>query len=702
MSRFEAQGVTENTRARHAARRRGARERLGVSPIALAAVLVACGKGGVEGAAQAPAAATSSTPVEVASDAPSAPYPTPPQGPPPVPPPAGRGNEVPVQRYIAIDQFGYQPSMTKVAVLVDPVRGWNASDEYTPGSSLEVRRWADGSVAFSSRVTPWNGGQVDAVSGDRGSWFNFTKLEEPGLYYVFDPERQVRSHPFEIAEDVYVKVLKTATRTFYFNRANFEKKAPFACVGDRCWAQGVDYLGPAQDGAARSVLDRENQKTARDLRGGWWDAGDVNKYVTFSGEAVHQLLSAYDERPEAFTDDFGIPESGNGIPDLIDELLVELAWLKRMQPDDLGGGVLPKLGNVDHGDPLPEASRMPRYYYPAPCSSATISLAGELAHAAAVLRNVPGQQEYAHDLVQRAERAWQHYNAHPKSDACDDGTIKSGDSDKSLHEQEQMAVTAAVYLLSVTGKGEYAEFVSEHYLRTEPFESDTWSTYRHSQGDALLYYTHLEQASGSVASAITQRKRTHAESIDIYRFRPQFDLYRAFMRKGFYHWGSNEVRSAVANTNLDLLVHRLTKQSDEVASTRDRAAGLLHSFHGVNAMQLVYLTNMYAVGGDACADEAYHTWFRDGDPRWDNARSSTAGPAPGYVTGGANADYCKGQPSDHACTRSPIREQPPAKAYIDSNTGWDPKSPYDKTWELTEPSIYNQAGYVRLVSKFVH
>jgi hypothetical protein len=132
-----------------------------------------------------------------------APYPAEPKGPAPVPPPPGQGLTVPLQRYIAIDQFGYRPEMTKVAVLVDPERGWNAADSYSPEGTIEVRRWEDGSVAFSGRVTAWNDGQVDVNSGDRGAWFNFTRLVEPGLYYVYDPKHQVRSHPFEIAANVY-------------------------------------------------------------------------------------------------------------------------------------------------------------------------------------------------------------------------------------------------------------------------------------------------------------------------------------------------------------------------------------------------------------------------------------------------------------------------------------------------------------------
>ncbi len=651
----------------------------------------------------APATVTEGQKPGVAAEttAPSPPYPATPTAPPPVPPPAGQGQTLELQRYIVVDQFGYRPQMKKFAVLVDPELGWNGSDSYAPDGTFEVRRWADGSVAFSGRLTPWNEGKVDANSGDRGAWFSFTQLEEPGLYYVYDPAKKVRSHPFEIGKDVYRSVLKTAVRMFYFNRANVEKKAPFACLGDRCWTHAADYLGENQDKAARSVSDRDNAKTARDLSGGWWDAGDVNKYVTFSGEPVHQLLTAYQENPAAFGDDFGIPESSNGVPDLIDELLVELKWLTKMQPDDLEGGALIKMGNIEHGDPIPEESKFPRYYYPAPCSSATIVLASELAHAAAVLRSLPRFKDLAQEYMQRAERAWTHYQTHPKSDACDNGTIKSGDADKPLDEQEGMAVVAAVYLFEVTGKPEYNEYVTEHYTKTEPFKSDTWSLYRQTQGDALLHYAALKHADPSTARVITARKVGQSESIDIYRIRPQFDLYRAFMRPSTYHWGSNNQRASMGNTNYDLVQHKLVKKPEDVENYVDRAAGMLHSFHGVNPMQLVYLTNMYALGGDACADEAFHTWFRDKHPKWDNARTSELGPAPGYVTGGPNKDYCNGQPADHACTKSPIRSQPPGKAYVDMNTSWEPANPYDKSWELTEPAIYYQASYVRLVSKFV-
>ncbi len=606
------------------------------------------------------------------------------------------------ERYIVVDQFGYRPKMAKFAILVDPERGWNAADHYAPGPSFEVRRWTDGTPVWTGAPRVWNGGALDELSGDRGAWLDFSSLEEAGLYYAYDVRNGGRSFPFAIGEDVYRPVLRSAMRMYYFNRANFEKKPPYSCVGKRCWSIAADHLGPGQDGEARSVEARDDARTARDLRGGWWDAGDTNKYVTFSSGALHDLLSAYTEHPAAFTDDFGIPESGNGLPDLLDEALVEVTWLERMQPPDLKGGALVKLGGLEDGEPRPDRNRSPRFYYPEPCSAATIAIAGEFAHAALVLRGFPALAERAGTLVTRAQDAWRFFHAHPKSDACDDGRIKSGDADRTLAQQTQEAVVAAVYLYALTGAAEYGDFVAKNYALTRPFQGDRWSIYDGAQGDALLAYTQLANADGATKRAILERKRGEMATLDYYGMKPELDLYRAYMRRDSYHWGSNHQRAAVGNTNYDALVYGLAGGAER-SSFEERAAGILHAFHGVNPMGIVYLTNMYADGGDACADEIFHSWFRDKDPRWDNARSSELGPAPGYVTGGPNPGYCAGQnPAECACATSPVRAQPPGKAYVDTNTGWDPKDPYDRSWELTEPGIYYQASYVRLLSKFVN
>ena len=268
---------------------------------------------------------------------------------------------LPHNRYLVVDQFGYRPELPKVAVLANPQRGMNATDSYKPGNSLEIRKVNDNQVVFAAAPRLWNSGATDEASGDQGYLFDFTQLRDPGTYVLVDPEKQVRSYPFSIGKDVYRNVLVAAMRAFYYNRANIRKSAPHACVQSKCWLLGSNYVGPGQDGEARNIHNKGDTKSQRDLTGGWWDAGDVNKYVPSARIPVHQLLTAYWEHPGPFTDDFGIPESGNRLPDVLDEVMVELDWLRKMQPADLNGGVLVKMGNPKSEDSVPDRSKLLRY-----------------------------------------------------------------------------------------------------------------------------------------------------------------------------------------------------------------------------------------------------------------------------------------------------------------------------------------------------
>lgn len=603
----------------------------------------------------------------------------------------------PVNSRLFVDQFGYLPDHGKVAIASSAVRGWGAGQAYEPSQPLQVRRYRDGQVVFSGPAVPWNDGAVDSASGDRGYWFDFSALRDPGTYVVYDPEQRTRSYPFAIGDDVYRGVLRAALRAFYFNRANIEKRAPYACVGSRCWTLPPNYLGPGQDGEARSVRARDDASTAKDLSGGWWDAGDVNKYVTFARSPVHQLLSAYAERPTPFGDDFGIPESGNGIPDILDEVRVELGWLEKMQ-DDASGGVRLKMGALAPDPATPDRSRARHFYYPDLCSSSTVTAAGMFAHAALLFRSLPPLASYAEQLSARAVRAFDYYSSHPRRDDCDDGSVTGGDADRSLAEQTQDAVVAAVYLFALTGSARYDEVVVRDYAQSRPFQDERWSAYDPEQGDALLFYAALPQANPGVRDAISERKRKLATSVDIFGFRPELDLYRAYMRPDSYHWGSNMVRANYGNTNYDLLELGLAEPA-QTASYRARVDGLLHHFHGVNPLGLVFLSNMGAYGAEKSVTELFHAWFSDGNEDWDSSEHSTLGPAPGYVPGGPNLHYC--EDAKAACSRSELKRQPAGKAYRDFNTGWAPSAEYDRSWELSEPGIYYQASYVKLLSKFV-
>jgi len=74
----------------------------------------------------------------------------------------------------------------------------------------------------------------------------------------------------------------------------------------------------------------------------------------------------------------------------------------------------------------------------------TITLASVFARGSLVLSRFARLRPYARDLRTRALAAWKHCGSHAKSDACDDGTIKSGDADVKLEEQDARAVVADI------------------------------------------------------------------------------------------------------------------------------------------------------------------------------------------------------------------------------------------------------------------
>jgi hypothetical protein len=623
---------------------------------------------------------------------------------------------VSLDRHILVDQFGYRPEDSKIAVIRSPQSGFDADDPFTPGPLYEVRRAVDGAVVSRGAPARWNDGGVQESSGDRGWWFDFSDVKAPGKYFITDSKLGVRSPVFRIDAHVYRDVLKAATRMFFYQRSGFAKHPPYA---ESCWADEPAYTGPRQDTEARDVTDRDNAAKVRDVSGGWFDAGDTNKYVTAAVPAVHQLLSAYEQSPQAFTDDFGIPESGNGIPDVLDEVDWEITWLKKMQGPD--GSAALKVGEtiIARASP-PSSDHTPRYYIPA-CSSATISVAGMFAHAAYVFRSVPQLATEATELQARATAAWRNFAHSTIDEHCDTGVVRAGNADRSAEQQRAAAVVAAIYLYALTRAGEFDEYLHAHYREAAPFHKSGWSRYDPEQGDALLSYTALPGAEPHLRAEILAAKHDDVlASALVYGFRAEDDLYRAFLHREQYHWGSNQVRANYGNSNLD--VGRYPVDIADAAGYDARALETLHYFHGVNPFGIVYLTNMRAYGATQSVNELFHVWFArypsrtsarldalkqrlsldrigaldrllDFHSRWNDALTSECGPAPGYLPGGPNRNVAEnGVP---AALQPPSR-QPAQKSYRDYNEDWPGDS-----WTVNEPGIYYQSAYIKLLAAFV-
>jgi endoglucanase len=210
---------------------------------------------------------------------------------------------VTITEFIKTDQFGYKPADQKIAVISDPQTGYNASLSFTPGATYEVRNWFTDAMVFSGAVTAWNSGATHAQSGDKVWWFDFSSFVTPGSYYIFDPSNNVGSYRFEIDDCIYNETLKRAMRMFYYQRSGFAKQYPYADTG---FVDGASHTGIQQDLDCR-LYNNNSASTTRNLSGGWFDAGDYNKYVNFAWSALCDLLLAYQEDPGVWFDNYNIP-----------------------------------------------------------------------------------------------------------------------------------------------------------------------------------------------------------------------------------------------------------------------------------------------------------------------------------------------------------------------------------------------------------
>lgn len=597
---------------------------------------------------------------------------------------AGPPNTEPL---IRVDQFGYLPDMQKIAVISNPQNGYNNAESFSPSATLEVRRWDDDVSVFSGAVVAWDNGATHPQSGDQVWWFDFSAVNMPGDYYVYDPSQQVGSYRFRIEEGVYKTVLVQAMRTFFYQRSGFAKQAPYV---PSAWADGASHLHAEQDLDCRLVTDPTNTALSKDLSGGWYDAGDYNKYVSFTHSVVHNLLSAYEQNSVIWTDDFNLPESGNGIPDLLDEIQWELDWLMKMQLAD--GSCLTKVSVTDFAAASPPSADMaPRRYGPAQ-ASATRTVASLFAHAAIVYRsvNTPATQTYADSLESRALRAWNWLTNNPGYSYYDNNGFQSASPQRSEYDQDATQVCAAAYLYALTDDVQFRNYFDANYADVHALQWTFWYAFETPYQDALLYYASLPNATGSVVSAIHSNaissvNNNHAGLLTA--FQANEDPYRAYLSDQDYTWGSNQTK---AHTGLlfSNMIHFNISTANHT-DYRNAAAGYIHYLHGINPNGIAYLTHMEDFGAERSADEMYHSWFSHGTD-FDNAQTSPYGPAPGYVTGGPNPGFTPAQGYF-----SPPQDQPIQKSYKDWNTSWP-----ENSWEITEPAIYYQAAYVKLLAQF--
>lgn len=357
---------------------------------------------------------------------------------------------------IRLNQVGMYPSQEKTAVIEGEVRQGEISVvSATTGESFQPK-------VLRVATSPW--------SGKRRTIVDFSQLTTPGNYTIKCGQHTVS---FSITKSALQDVTKGALKSFYLMRTGMPIEECYA--GEYARPMGHPdtqvYIHPS------AASPKRKAGSVISSSGGWYDAGDYNKYIVNSAFSIGIVLVSY-EQNKAYYDRLtvNIPESGNQTADVLDEMMYNLRWMLTMQdPDD--GGVYHKLTTPSfEGFIMPTDCHQPRYVVQK-STAATLDFAAVMAQAARIFRGNSDYPHFAEQAQKAALSAYQWaacnpqvlYNQDKMNEQFDPDVYTGTYGDGHLDDEWFWAATE-LYLL--TGDKIYAR-TAEKY-QPQRFSAPTW------------------------------------------------------------------------------------------------------------------------------------------------------------------------------------------------------------------------------------
>ena len=490
---------------------------------------------------------------------------------------------------VKVNQVGFLPGSQKLAVVPQ-----------SAATRFEVVPAAGGKPVFSGTLgapARWD------ASGETVRVADFTGLVAPGQYRI-RVDGLPLSDAFPIKPDNYRALSAASLKAFYFNRTAIALAPQHAGA----WARPAGHPDDKVLVHASAASSSRPAGTVIAASRGWYDAGDYNKYLPSSGISTYTLLAAFEHFPRWFERlDVNIPESGNGVPDVIDEAMWNLEWMLSMQ-DPADGGVYHKLTNLKFdGMVMPHLAQKEPRYVVAKSTSAALNFAATMAAASRVL--APYQKQYpgmAAKMLAASEAAWKWAQANPAVLFRNPPDVLTGEYGDARIDDEFAWAAAELYI--TTGKDSY-------YTAMQPETvSNTYPAWDDVRGLAWMSLAHHRERLTPLAdrTLIAARVDDLAERLALAW---RTSGYRVPMRASDFVWGSNAV---MLNQAMMLLQgYRLNGKRDYLLASQSALDYVL----GRNALGYSFVTGFGA-------RPSLHPHHRP------SQGDSVAAPVPGWVTGG--------------------------------------------------------------------
>lgn len=515
---------------------------------------------------------------------------------------------------IYVNQVGYPVKGAKIAVATVPCN-------FQIIRSIDQISVFDGIAAKSG---------FDASSGDSTWHIDFTDLEIPGSYYILGANQE-KSPVFTIGLHIYAPLKNDLMKAFYFQRCGCALTKEHAGI----YTHAACHTSPSiffQD-----YINHTSNPETFDMTGGWHDAGDFGRYTTAGAVAVAHLLYAYELFPESFQDSLNIPESGNGIPDILNECLYELKWLLKMQAPD--GGVYHKLTAFSHADfIMPEDDHDRFLIYPV-SSMAAGDFAAVMALASRIYR--PFLPDFADKALSSAQKSFNWLLTHPYTGFRNPEGSNTGEYDDECDLDERM--WAAAELLRSDGETNPAYLETLEKLVFSDINKTDFG-WTDVSGFTLLSVLFDPDRRAGEKTAKELHTQLFAEADRLSNILNKSG-YLLAMKPEDFCWGSNMV---VCNRSMLLITASLLSDGEKAEAYRQAAMEHLHYLLGRNALSVSYITGY---GENAFKNPHNRSTFADGIEL----------PMPGWVSGGPNKTPC-----DPKANELIPAGTPPMKCYVDA------------------------------------
>lgn len=322
-----------------------------------------------------------------------------------------------------------------------------------------------------------------AFSGERVFEIDFSSWQTPGQYFIYVPGYG-RSEAFTISADCYNELYYNTTRALYYQRSG---KLEAAQAG--AWArEGL----PSQTAQIHTSHVNSPLHSSSDyppgtdipMQYGWLDAGDYGRYVPTAASALFVLFTAFELYPEKFPDKhLNLPESGNGIPDWLDEARYETDWLMQMQAPD--GGVYFRVTPATWSQGLP-GDEHNTLYISEKTTQSTALFAASMAMAARSFKKY--NATYAASCLEKARQAWAFLKDHPTpTPPVDVPGINAGPYPDPIDADNRAWAAAELY--KTTGENFYNTDFNEWYSQIPHQFHATMSWQQHTFKAAWAYST---------------------------------------------------------------------------------------------------------------------------------------------------------------------------------------------------------------------